>query len=113
MKYVEEGWPPIMPNVPLLRPYWDKKQHLTVNDGMLMYDKRIVIPQALQLGVLEQLHAGHLGITKCKGRAFNSVRWPAITAQMKVCAIDVLPVHYIDLQGRSLYYLSLHQKNTI
>ena len=45
--YVEEGWPPIMPSVPLLRPYWDKKQHLTVNDGLLMYDKRIVIPQAL------------------------------------------------------------------
>ena len=47
---------------------------------MLMFDKRIVIPQALLLEVLEQLHAEHLGITKCKGRAFDSVWWPAITA---------------------------------
>ena len=58
--YVKEGWPSIMPSMPLLRPYWEKKQHLTVNDGLLMYDNRIVIPQDLQLEMLECLHAGHL-----------------------------------------------------
>ena len=80
---VEDGWPSIMPNIPLLRPYWEKNHHLTVNDGLLMYDTRIVIPQDLQLEVLKQLHTGHLGITKCKGRAYNSVWWPSITAQVE------------------------------
>ena len=37
----------------------------------------------MQLEVLEQLHTGHLGITKCKGRAYNSVWWPSITTQVE------------------------------
>ena len=37
----------------------------------------------MPLGVLEQLHTGHLGITKCKGRDYNNVWWPNITAQVE------------------------------
>ena len=101
--YVQEGWLPIMPNLPLLRPCWEKKQHLTMNDGLLVYDNRIMIPQEMQLEILEQLHTGHLGITKCKGRAYNSVWWPSITAQ-------VLRVPYTGQRGRSPCCPFLHQK---
>ncbi|XP_032218360.2 uncharacterized protein K02A2.6-like [Nematostella vectensis] len=72
-----------MPSLPLLKPYWEKKQHLTVNRGILMYDHRLVIPSSMQLEMLETIHEGHLGITKCQGRASSSVWWPLITKQIE------------------------------
>ena len=81
--YCQDGWPPIMPSQPLLKAYWEKKQHLTVTRGLLMYNNRIVIPQVLQLDMLNAIHEGHLGINKCQGRAAYSVWWPLITKQIE------------------------------
>ena len=51
-----------------------------------MFDERLVIPQQMQLGILEKLHTGHLGMTKCKGQAYSRVWWPSITSQIEaVC----------------------------
>ena len=81
--FVEKGWPPIRPNQPLLKPYFDQAAHFTVNNGLLMYDMRLVIPTALRMEILARIHEGHLGITKCKGRAYDSVWWPNVTAQVE------------------------------
>ena len=48
-----------------------------------MFDDRLVIPQNMQLDILNKLHAGHLGMTKCKGRAYSSMWWPSITSQIE------------------------------
>jgi len=53
----------------------DIRIHLSVADGLLLYDNRIVIPLARQTEVLAKIHAGHLGITKCRERASSSVWW--------------------------------------
>ena len=82
-QYCRNGWPGIMPHQPLLKPYWQQKQHLTVVKDILMFDSRLVIPPSLQLEVLDQLHQGHLGMTKCKGRAQISVWWPTISSQIE------------------------------
>ena len=81
--YVRNGWPGYMPQQPLIRPYWEKRHHLTIHNGLLMYNDCIVMPQALQLETLDQLHQGHLGITKCRSRAMNSVWWPLISKQVE------------------------------
>ena len=81
--YCKNGWPGYMPQQPLLRPYWEKRSHLTLKDELLMYDDRIVVPQALQLEVLGQLHQGHLGVTKCRARAMQSVWWPLSSKQIE------------------------------
>ena len=44
--YCQEGWPAYMPHQPLLSPYWESRAHLAVVDDLLLYDERIVIPQA-------------------------------------------------------------------
>jgi hypothetical protein len=72
-----------MPQLPLLKPYWEKKGHFTIIDDLLLYDERLVIPSDLQLDILEQIHTGHLGMSKCKGRAQQSVWWPSITSQIE------------------------------
>ena len=89
--YVRSGWPSVMPHQPILKPYWDNQQHFTINDGLLMFDTRIVIPQSLQLDILDKIHQGHLGITKCKGRAHSTVWWPGITVQVESMCKKCLP----------------------
>ena len=77
--YCIEGWPTYMPHLPMLKPYWENKGHLAVVDGLLLFDDRIVIPRCLRLDILELIHQGHLGITKCQARARMSVWWPGVT----------------------------------
>ena len=82
-EYITEGWPPVAPNNPLLIQYHNNSHRFTINEDLLMFDTRLVIPQALQLKVLDQIHSGHLGITKCKARALQTVWWPSIMAQVE------------------------------
>ena len=49
----------------LLHPYFEARGHLSVVEGLLAYDRRIVIPQGERLGTLATLHEGHLGVGKC------------------------------------------------
>ena len=76
LDYCKIGWPTYMPNEPILKPYWDNRQHFTVVNDLLMYDDRLVIPCTLRLDILNKIHEGHLGITKCRSAARQSVWWP-------------------------------------
>ena len=60
LPYCRNGWPAYPPQQPLLRPFWENRQHLATVDNLLLYDYRVVIPRALRLEVLQQLHEGHL-----------------------------------------------------
>ena len=80
--YCLQGCPPYMPNQPLLRPYWENRSHLTIIDDLLLYDNRILIPRSMRLQILECIHTGHLGLTKCRSRARISVWWPGLSTQI-------------------------------
>ena len=106
-EFCVEGWPVMMPSLPLIRPFWERKQHLTINRGLLLYNDRLVIPTSMQLEILDALHEGHLGITKCQGRAKCSVWWPLITKQIEsmvnkcsICA-EFRPEHKEPLMATS------------
>lgn len=47
-----------------------------------MKGERLVIPPHLRADVLQRLHEGHQGISKCRARAKESVWWPGISAQI-------------------------------
>ena len=81
--YCRNGWPAYPPQQPLLQPFWENRQHLATVDNLLLYDYRVVIPRALRLEVLQQLHEGHLGITKCRARARESVWWPLLSTTIR------------------------------
>ena len=74
-----EGWPHYCPESPILKPYFPHRGNLTIVDDLLLYGERIVIPAALQLEVLGQIHQGHQGIVKCRARAKQSVWWPGLS----------------------------------
>ena len=81
------------PLQPLLKQYWSARGHLSIAKGLLLYDNKLVIPSSMRLEVLNQIHQGHLGITKCRARAHSGVWWPGIStiieemvAKCPVCA---------------------------
>ena len=67
-----------------LKPYWPHRSDFSSTpDGLLLFGQRIVIPAALRLQVLDQIHTGHQGITKCRPHARQSVWWPGISAHLQ------------------------------
>ena len=72
------GWPDQSKLKGEIKQYAPEASHLTIQDGILLYDDRLVIPTSLQHEILVKLHAGHQGIQKCKKRAHESVWWPGI-----------------------------------
>ena len=63
---------------PPLRPYWSVRSMLTLDDGLVVYGPRLVIPQSLRRETLARLHDGHQGINRTKRRARQTVYWPGI-----------------------------------
>ena len=61
-----------------IRSFYDYRESLTIIDGMIMKEKRIVIPFGLREQALENLHRSHMGIVKTKERASTSMFWPKI-----------------------------------
>jgi len=82
-RYCQDGWLVYIPHRPLLRPYWESRDHLAVVDDLLLYDEPIVTPPALRLDVLDCIHHSHLGISKCRARARMSLWWPGLSAAIK------------------------------
>ena len=61
-----------------LKPYYQVRSELTVAEGLLMRGSRMVIPTSMRAEILDRIHSGHQGMTKCRQRAKDSVWWPGI-----------------------------------
>ena len=78
-RYTDSGWPSHASSVaPIAQPYYGARGHLSIKDGLITYDDRLIIPRCLRADVLQKIHEGHQGITKCRERAHQSVWWPKI-----------------------------------
>ena len=55
---------------------------MTVYDGLILKNSRVVIPSSLRSDLLQRIHAGYLGQEKCKERARAAVFWPGITREI-------------------------------
>ena len=62
-----------------MRPFSQRSEELSVQDGCVLWGSRVSIPKKGQQGVLELLHDGHPGISRMKGIARSIVWWPGLT----------------------------------
>ena len=68
------------------KPYYERRNELTVHLGCILWGMRVVIPKELKDRVLEELHDKHLGIVKMKALARSYVWWPNISGQLEELA---------------------------
>ena len=81
--FCSEGWPEKHHLNCSLQPYWQYRAEITVQQGILMKDDRVIIPSALRLDILDKIHTGHQGIQKCRERAKSGVWWPNLSKQIE------------------------------
>ena len=82
-EYCLEGWPERHQLASAVRPYWTDRGELTIVKDTLLKSTRLVIPSAMRLDILDRVHEGHQGITKCRERAKQSIWWPGMSKQIQ------------------------------
>ena len=83
-KYVHKGWPREQKDCPeILQQYWTYKECISMENGLLFKDDRLIVPEVERNYILDLLHYGHYGIKHTQDRARESVFWPGITKDIE------------------------------
>ena len=79
-----EGWPTeralCMAQV---TPYFNFRDELSVQDGLIFKGERLVIPASMRAELREALHEAHLGIESCLRRAREAIYWPGMNSDIR------------------------------
>jgi transposase InsO family protein len=90
MDYTSHGWPSIAKLDPVAKRFYAFRNDLTVVGGLVMFNNRVFIPKLERERVLEDIHLGHQGETKCIQRASKVVWWPGmvrdVRERVRLCA---------------------------
>jgi hypothetical protein len=62
-----------------IQPYLKLQDSLYINDGAIMFNDRVIIPNSLRGPVLRSLHAAHQGVSTMLLRAQSIVYWPGMS----------------------------------
>ena len=83
--YVDRGWPVDRSKVsPEFTTFWEKRESLSFENGILLWSGRIVVPYSLRKQVLTLLHEGHPGVWAMRALARFYVWWPRIDSEIEV-----------------------------
>ena len=58
--------------------FWNFRDELSIDDELILYGVRIIVPRQARKDVIQQLHTAHQGIKHTKRRARQTVYWPGI-----------------------------------
>ena len=79
----QQGWPHQRRHVPRLARYWDFRDELSTDDGMLLKGPRLIILGELQEEYVSHLHEGHLSASKVQENAKQHMYWTGIDADIE------------------------------
>ena len=80
----QQGWLHQRRHVPrLARRYWDFRDKLSTDDGMLLKGPKLIITLELQEEYLSHLHEGHLSASKVQENAKQHIYWTGIDADIE------------------------------
>ena len=93
----QQGWPHQRRDTPrMARAYWDFRDQLSTDEGLLLMGPRIVILSCLWEEYLQRLHQGHLSATKVQQNARQHLYWPGLDADIadytRRCQECILPI---------------------
>lgn len=87
-KYVENGWPKYHQLDDLTQHFFKLQSELHVENELLFYNHRLVIPSELQRKITMWLHQSHLGIEKTLARARMLYYWPGMNKQIRELVVS-------------------------
>ena len=65
-----------------IREFWTYRDELTLHNGVLFKNQRLIHPKALHTEVTSRIHSSH-GIEACLRKARDLVFWPSVNAEIK------------------------------
>lgn len=81
---ITKGWPEDRVDVsPIIRSYFDYRDELGIQDGVVVRGERIVIPKVMRKEMKDKIHLGHLGINSCLRRARELIFWPGMSTEIR------------------------------
>ena len=87
LKVIEKGWPDRKDEVPeILKNYFDIRDTLSSQDGIVLKGTRILIPFCLRKSIKAKLHAAHFGYDSMLRRARDAVFWHGMSKEIKQMA---------------------------
>ena len=82
---IVSGWPNQMKD-DNLKPYWSRRWELSQEQGCILWGARVVIPTTYRDRLLEDLHEGHMGISRMKSVARSYLWWPGMDQELELRA---------------------------
>ncbi|KAJ1206389.1 hypothetical protein NDU88_001794 [Pleurodeles waltl] len=91
MRFIAEGWPYERDLTMAIQPFWKISDELTIEEGILLRNDKIIPPEELRSSIVNKAHEGHLGTTMTKRRIQDSFWCPRMDSEIehlvKNCAI--------------------------
>ncbi|XP_061178378.1 uncharacterized protein K02A2.6-like [Saccostrea echinata] len=66
-----------------LQPYFNIRDELTVQDGIVFKGERILIPETMRMDMLRRIHSSHIGVEGSLRRARENLFWLGMTKDVK------------------------------
>ena len=79
-----EGWPQKKVDVRQhLQPYFDIRDELVTQDGLIFKGHQVVVPKSLRRSLLSKIHSSHIGTGGCIRKAREALYWPRMTTEIR------------------------------
>lgn len=83
IEYYKNGWPTVDKISEDTRLYFNQRNEIIVEEGIVYMQHKIIIPYKARKIILKLLHESHMGITKTKNRAKNLYYWPGMLNEIE------------------------------
>ncbi|XP_033127852.1 uncharacterized protein K02A2.6-like [Anneissia japonica] len=88
-RLIINGFPESKKDLPdHLKKYWCVHPDLSVDQDLIVYGCRLLIPTSLCQTIMQKFHHGHPGIRRAQDRARMIVYWPGIDTDIEACIND-------------------------
>lgn len=81
-EYLHNCWPDPKVLEGEIKHFFNIRQDLQVNDDLIYYGERLVVPKSLRKFVLDTLHETHLGSSKINKKMKQLFYWPGMTSDV-------------------------------
>jgi hypothetical protein len=87
MMFYQNGWPNrIQTDNPEVNHYFKIRNDLTVQDSLVYFNDRLVVPPSFRRYTLQTLNETHIGFNKLKMKVQELVYWPGLMSLINNCA---------------------------